>query len=515
MTARVLRGHLFHVAGDARLADAVTSLVSIRDGALVIDAAGRIAWTGPYAELPPAYADLAVTRADFLLPGFVDTHLHYPQVDATAAYGGGRLLHWLDHCIFPTEARLAGATVAARAAAEFVARRVAVGTTSALVFGSAFPEAQDALFQAHADAGLRLVSGRGVQTVGPALRGTVADQRGRRPRPRRRRDRPVARSGRRLSRADDPSRALLQVAVVPRFALSVTRQTLRGLGELYADGRDRGVYFHTHLSENAAPDGGEVAAVRALYAVESYLDTYDGRFEPGSRTGGETLLGRRSIFAHAVHCTDAELARLAETRSSIAHCPTSQQFLGSGTMPWRRTTAAGVTVAAGSDIGAGDRWLIPGVLNDAYKVHLSEPGPDAVALHPAELLHTGTLAGAQALRHRRDRRELRRRQGRGRRARGRRGRPRAGSAAGERGLAGGSGGGRRRPALHAPDGALSGSHHICCGEGPRSRVASARFVVGSSLHRTPGIGRDASGLRRVPRAGRPIPCASPYPGLPR
>ncbi|WP_204910419.1 amidohydrolase family protein [Microlunatus spumicola] len=397
MTARVLRGHLFHVAGDARLADAVASLVSLRDGALVIDEAGRIAWTGSYAELPPAYAGLAVTRADFLLPGFVDTHLHYPQVHATAAYGGGRLLDWLDRCIFPTEARLADEELAVRAAEDFVARRVAVGTTTALVFGSAFPAAQDALFRAHAAAGLRLVSGRGIQTVGPASAnplitaeadalGLVVDE--------------IERwHGREadLTPAADPSRALLQVAVVPRFALSVTRETLAGLGELYRDARGSGVYVHTHLSENSSPQGGEVEAVRAMYEVESYLDTYDGRFHPGSRVGGESLLGRRSVFAHAVHCTDAELARLAETQSSIAHCPTSQQFLGSGTMPWRRTTAAGVTVAAGSDVGAGDRWLIPGVLNDAYKVHLSEPGADAVALHPAELLHTGTLAGAQAL----------------------------------------------------------------------------------------------------------------------
>jgi guanine deaminase len=397
VTARVLRGHLFHIAGDANLATAEAALVSVPDGALVVDEAGHIAWTGAYAELPAEHGALPVTRADFVLPGFVDTHLHYPQVHATAAYGGGRLLHWLDHCIFPTESRLADETVAARAAAEFVARRAAVGTTSAMVFGSAFPAAQDALFRAHAAAGLRLVSGRGVQTIGPpsaeALLTSeadaltlVADEI----------DRWHGRDAD-LNLAAVPDQALLQVAVVPRFALSVTRQTLRGLGELYADARGQGVYFHTHLSENASPDGGEVAVVRSMYGVDSYLDTYDGRFEPGSRVGGESLLGRRSIFAHAVHCTDAELARLAETRSSIAHCPTSQQFLGSGTMPWRRTAAAGVTIAAGSDVGAGDRWLIPGVLNDAYKVHLSEPGPAAVALHPAELLYTGTLAGAQAL----------------------------------------------------------------------------------------------------------------------
>ena len=278
MTARVLRGHLFHVAGDVRLADAVASLVSVRDGALAIDEAGRIAWTGSYAELPTAYAALPVTRADFLLPGFVDAHLHYPQVHATAAYGGGRLLHWLDHCIFPTEAALADEAVAAQAAHDFVARRIAVGTTSAMVFGSAFPAAQDALFRAHAEAGLRLVSGRGVQTTGPASAEPlltseadaltlVADEI----------DRWHGREAD-LTPADDPSRALLQVAVVPRFSLSVTRQTLRGLGELYAGAREQGVYFHTHLSENVTPDGGEVAAVRSMYAVDSYLDTYDGRF---------------------------------------------------------------------------------------------------------------------------------------------------------------------------------------------------------------------------------------------
>merc|ERR1711960_37037 len=102
-------------------------------------------------------------------------------------------------------------------------------------------------------------------------------------------------------------------------------------------------------------------------------------------------------MAHAVHCTDTELARMAETGTSIAHCPVSQLFLGSGTMPWQRTLAAGITVAAGSDVGAGDEWLISRVLSDAFKVHLSEPGDAGVAIHPAEMLFTGTLAGARAL----------------------------------------------------------------------------------------------------------------------
>ncbi|SDT43648.1 guanine deaminase [Friedmanniella luteola] len=388
----VVRGHVFHVAGDATLATAREQLVSLPDGALVIAADGTIAWLGDHADLPAEHARTPVRRADFVLPGFVDTHLHYPQTATVDAHGGGQLLHWLQHCIFPAEARLADPEVATALATAFVRQRVAAGTTAALVFGSAFPAAQDALFAAHQEAGLRLVSGRGIQTVGSAAAAPLLTGE----------DEALALVAEEIERwhlADtgDPATARLQVAVVPRFSLSVTPTTLAGLGELYAGVRERGVYFHSHLSENDTPGVGEVAAVRAAYGVRDYLDTYDGRFRPGSAVGGESLLGRRSILAHAVHCTDAELARLAETGSSVAHCPTSQQFLGSGTMPWRRTTAAGVRVALGTDIGAGDEWLVSRVLNDAYKVHLSEPGDAAVALHPAELLYTGTLAGAQAL----------------------------------------------------------------------------------------------------------------------
>lgn len=388
----VVRGHVFHVAGNATVETAAEALVSLPDGALVVDDAGTIAWVGEHRALPAAYAEVPVRRADFVLPGFVDTHVHYPQTFAVDAYGGGQLLDWLEHCIFPAEAALADPETADHVAAEFVRRRVAAGTTTAMVFGSAFPAAQDALFRAHRDAGLRLVSGRGVQTVGPPAAAALLTGE----------DEAVRLVVDEIDRwhlADtgDPATARLQVAVVPRFSLSVTPRTLAALGELYSHVRDRGVYFHSHLSENDRLGDGEITAVRAAYQVTDYLDTYDGRFLPGSRVGGESFLGRRSVLAHAVHCSDRELARLADSGSSIAHCPTSQQFLGSGTMPWRRTVAAGITVAAGTDIGGGDEWLIPRVLNDAYKVHLSEPGRDSIALHPAELLYTGTLAGAQAL----------------------------------------------------------------------------------------------------------------------
>ncbi len=140
-----------------------------------------------------------------------------------------------------------------------------------------------------------------------------------------------------------PATALVHVAIVPRFSLSVTTETLRNLGELYDEHRSRGgVYVHTHLNENNRPPGtGEIDTTKEVYQVDSYLDTYDGKFLPGSSVGGTSLLGRRTILAHAVHCQDSELARMAETGTSISHCPVSQLFLGSGTMPWKRTVEAG------------------------------------------------------------------------------------------------------------------------------------------------------------------------------
>ncbi|NDZ97614.1 amidohydrolase family protein [Streptomyces sp. SID6673] len=390
-------GQIFHVAGRPAVTEAADALTWIPDGALVLDDTGGIVYCGPRDSRPAMDSPDAVEEIHdhgdgYLIPGFVDAHIHFPQTYSVDAYGGGQLLEWLETCIFPAEARLADPGFAQQIARDFTHRRIAAGTTAAMVFGSAFPHAQDALFEETRRAGLRLVSGRGIQTTGgPSASPLLTSE-----------QQAIDLTADEIDRwhaadSGDVSSALLHVAIVPRFSLSVTTQTLAGLGELYDDVRDRGVYVHTHLNENNRPGDGEIDLVRRSYEVDSYLDTYDGRFLPGSRTGGAGLLGRRTVMAHAVHCTDRELARMGETGTSIAHCPVSQLFLGSGTMPWRRTVAAGITIAAGTDIGAGDEWLISRVLSDAFKVHLTEPGPAGVAMHPAEMLFTGTLAGARAL----------------------------------------------------------------------------------------------------------------------
>jgi guanine deaminase len=393
MTTHVHYGHLFHLTGSPKITESADALVSIPDGALVVND-GRIAYSGEKASLPDRYGNATEHHhpGGFLLPGFVDTHIHFPQTYAGDSYGGGQLLEWLTNCIFPAESRFADPDFAREAAAEFTRRRIAAGTTAMMVFGSAFPHAQDALFTATRQAGLRIVSGRGIQTRGPdSAKPLITSE-----------DEAI-----RLTRAEiekwhaadtgDHRTALLHVAIVPRFALSVTTETLANLGELYDEYRDRGVYVHTHLNENNRPGTGEIDTTKADFQVDSYLDAYDGRFLPGSRVGGKGLLGRRTILAHSVHCQDAELARMAETGTSIAHCPISQLFLGSGTMPWKRTVASGVNISAGTDFGGGDEWLIPRVLGDAFKQHITEPGDAGVSMHPAEMLFLGTLGGARAL----------------------------------------------------------------------------------------------------------------------
>jgi guanine deaminase len=274
--SQVHRGHIFHIAGSPTVDGAAEALVSIPDGALVVDDDGVIVYVGEFDRVPADSGIVVDHRPGFLLPGFIDTHVHFPQTFAGDAYGGGQLLEWLNACIFPSESMLVDPRFAADAAVAFCDRRIAAGTTQAMVFGSAFPHAQDSLFEETQRRGLRVVSGRGVQTTGPdsaqALITSEEDA-----------IRLVSEEIEKWHAADtgDVATAMLHVAVVPRFSLSVTTETLRRLGDLYDSVRDRGVYFHSHLNENDRPGTGEVATTKETYQVDSYLDTYDGKFLPG------------------------------------------------------------------------------------------------------------------------------------------------------------------------------------------------------------------------------------------
>ncbi|MBO0804405.1 MAG: guanine deaminase [Nocardiopsaceae bacterium] len=329
-------------------------------------AGGVITERGSFTAVRARHADEPVRdlRGGLLLPGLVDTHVHFPQLRAIGALGMP-LLEWLDRYALPEEARFADAGYARTVAREFVAAVADAGTTTALVFGAHFAPAVDALFEAAADRGLRVTSGLvvGDRYLRPELLTTAR-------------------------RAYDEGRALAarwhgtgrnRYAVSPRFSLSCTDDLLASCAELHAD--VGGSWFTSHLNENRD----EIARVRELFGCD-YLGSYH-------RHG---LIGPRSVFAHNVHPDDAELKLLAASGARVAHCPTSNAALGSGLFPLDAHLAHGVGVALGSDVGAGAGFSLFKEVLQAYFIQRLR-GPRGVPLTAAHLLYLATGAGADAL----------------------------------------------------------------------------------------------------------------------
>jgi guanine deaminase len=326
---------------------------------------GVIIERGTFADMRARHRadDVVDLTGGVLLPGLVDTHVHYPQLRVVGALGLP-LLDWLERCALPEEARFADPGYARTVAREFVTALVDAGTTSALVFGAHFADAVDLLFEAAADAGLRMTSGL-----------VVAD---RRLRPELHTTPEQAYAEGRVLAGRWHGTGLARYAVTPRFALSATDELLESCAALHRE--FPGSLITTHLNENLV----EIDEVRQLCG--GYLDSYD-------RHG---LIGPDSVLAHNVHPTDAELERLGASGASVAHCPASNAALGSGLFPFRRHRAHRVPVALGTDIGAGTG---PSLFKEALQAFFTQQqcGADGVHLSPAHLLYLATAAGASAL----------------------------------------------------------------------------------------------------------------------
>jgi guanine deaminase len=345
-------------AGDPAAALAEDGALLVRDG--VIRARGSL------AALRAAHPGEPVTRLDggLLVPGFVDTHVHFPQIRAIGGLGLP-LLDWLEQRALPEESRLADQAYARAVAAEFLDGLVAAGTTSALVFGSHFAAAMDELFAAAARRGLNITSGLVLsdRILRPDLLSSPETA--------------LADSADLILRWHDRGR--LRYAVTPRFSLSASDEMLDACAQLLG----KGVWFTSHINENVA----EIEMVAGLFpGAQHYLDTY--------RRHG--LVTARSVYAHNVHPGDAELAVLAEHGASIAHCPSSNCALGSGLFPMRRHLERGIHVALGSDVGAGSGLFLPKEALQAYFIQ-QLLGADGQSLTPTHLLYLATRAGARAL----------------------------------------------------------------------------------------------------------------------
>ena len=337
------------------------------DGGLLVRD-GVIRARGAYADLARAHpgepsVDL---RGGALLPGFVDTHVHFPQVRAIGGLGMP-LLDWLQRCALPEEARLAEPAYAEQVAAEFLDGLVRAGTTTALVFGAHFAAAVDILFTRAAQVGLRVTAGQVLSDRAlPEVLLTTPE-------------RAVAEGAALIRRWHGHGR--LRYAVTPRFSLSASEAMLDACAALLQVAPE--VRFTTHVNEN----GAEVDQVAGLFpGRRHYLDTY----------AHHGLVGERSVLAHNVHPTEQELELLGSSRAWVAHCPTSNAALGSGLFPLRRHLAHRVGVALGSDVGAGTGFSL---LKEGLQAYFGQRllGPVGVDLTPAHLLFLGTRAGAAAL----------------------------------------------------------------------------------------------------------------------
>jgi guanine deaminase len=330
----------------------------LEDALVVVDGTGRIADVRP----PDGTVVDEDLRPGLLVPGFVDAHLHYPQIRMVGR-ATGPLLEWLEGVIFPEEALFADPEHAATIAELFCCSLAAAGTTMAVVYGSVHPEATDILFQALDRSGLRAIAGPVLMDAHcpeelklapdvalPALEALVERWHGH--------------DGR------------LQVAVIPRFALSCSEAMLEGAGRL---SRERGLLATAHLAEN--PE--ECALARERFGTPDYLTIYE-------RAG---LVHQRSIFAHCVHLSESEWDRFAVAGAAVAHCPDSNFFLGSGQMPWREVARRGIHLSVGTDIAAGRTFRVPRILSSAYDNAVAVGTP----VDPRRLLWWGTRGGALAL----------------------------------------------------------------------------------------------------------------------
>ena len=336
----------------------------LEDGLLVVGDDGMIAACDDYAALAPRFQGLAVTAypGHILTPGFIDLHIHLPQLGIVGA-GNRGLLDWLERCAYPAEAAFADPAHCRTQAGLFLDALLAAGTTTALVFGSSHRASIEALFDDAYQRGMRLIAGKVLmdRNAPEALLDTVE-----------------------TGRADSleliaaARRGRLGYAVTPRFALTSSEAQLAMAGDLVRTHPQ--VWMQTHLAENRA----EIAAVAGAFpSARDYLDVY-------ARAG---LVTRRSVFAHCVHLKDEALDRFGVAGAAIAHCPSSNLFLGSGLFSVRNAIARGVKVGLGSDVGGGDDVSIPRTLNQAYKVaQLLGDGIDAF-----QAFYMATLGGARAL----------------------------------------------------------------------------------------------------------------------
>jgi guanine deaminase len=347
-------GSVFHCLDDSRHEH-------IEDGALLV-ADGKVAGVCKAGDVPQG-ASIEDYSGKLILPGFIDCHVHYCQLDIVAAHGE-QLLDWLHRYAYPEEAKFADTEHASEVADAFLDQLLRNGTTTAMVFATVHPQSVDAIFAAAEKRNMRLIAGK-----------VLMDKHC----PENLRDTPETGYGDSKSLIEKwHGKNRLGYAITPRFALTSSEEQLAAAGRLADEYPD--TWLHTHLAENTE----EVEAIKRQFPdSRSYLDVYE-------RHG---LLRRRAMFAHCLYLDDDDRGLMAERGAAGAFCPTSNTFLGSGLFDLDAMDRAGVNVGLATDVGGGTSLSMFRTMDEAYKVlHLrgqSLPASRAICL--------ATLGAARAL----------------------------------------------------------------------------------------------------------------------
>ena len=362
---RALRASILHCLTDPGDESRASAYEYFEDGLLLVDG-GHIVEAGDAAKLLsdlPTDTQVVDYSGKLIVPGFIDCHVHFPQLDIIGSYGA-QLLDWLNQYAFPVEAKFADPEHAREVAGVFIDEMLANGTTTALVFGTVHPHSADAIFEAADAKGMRLIAGKVLMDSNC---------------PEELRD--DAETG------YDDSKALIErwhgkgrlgYAITPRFALTSSAEQLAAAGRLAREYPD--VWIHTHLAENME----EVEEIARLFPdSRSYLDVYEQH----------GLLRKRAVFAHCLHMDDTDRANMSEHGGAAAFCPTSNLFLGSGLFDLPAFRKAGIRCGLGTDVGGGTSLSLLKTASEAYKVlHLQEH-----ALPATRALYLATLGAAEAL----------------------------------------------------------------------------------------------------------------------
>lgn len=345
-----------------------------RDGAVIVEN-GRIAAVGDFEELRRSPRAAQVRWADSgnvaVFPGLIDCHTHLPQYPAVAR-GQDALLPWLRENIFPIEREFTGPK-AREEAPRFFHELARHGTTTAMVYAAIYEDSCDVGFEAAERSGLRVILGKMMMDLGSY--GTLQ--------PKKILSVSLLESERLCRKWHGAAQGRLEYAFSPRFAVTCSEKLMRSAAELATQ---FGAYIQTHLAENRE----EIEKVRNLYmSARDYTDVYE-------HAG---LLTPKTMLGHCIHLQPREIQAIAAARAAVAHCPTSNLYLGSGLIHLDRIRAAGIPVGLGSDVAAGPELNMWQVMRAAVEVQRLRTfyEPEVRPLRVTEAFHLATAGGARAL----------------------------------------------------------------------------------------------------------------------